>query len=428
MKGTKTLVKDIKFTDQQLKDFILEVVNAPDCLVDGSDDYLAQKYRQLLPTRDRDIQLLAGTLSWFQDPNHPDPNDPFDQKEAAGMLCRSVMGSLRNRLRSVWLAGYDDVADWRIRMLQRQAHWSTSLEDQRSRNLYPPSPDTPIELAIDWVRRNLLMLHVCRNPECSRPFFVAHRAQQRFCLECVSASQKAHKRRWWRKKKLLKEEPEMKAGATIVRGKRPDTTSSVSERRLKKFLHDIVNAADNRFDYILKVYVDAGFLPSKTLSERAVALNPGFLTTQELTLRRQREMRQVVEQLRNGLQRIWSADDAATAEWRLFSLQNEIYRSADTTMYESGAELQPPPDDRLVYRALGRLRRSLHMLRTCKNPACETPFFIADKGGQTHCSDVCAALAQREYKTQWWREKGPEWRKARRPKAKKSRRPVRQPR
>src|ERR1700751_218179 len=99
LKSRKTLVANTNFTDQQLRGFILEIVNAPDGQVDGSDDYLAQKYPQFFPTRDGDIQLLARLLSSFEDPNNPDPNDPFDQKEAAGMLCRSVIGNLRNRLR-----------------------------------------------------------------------------------------------------------------------------------------------------------------------------------------------------------------------------------------------------------------------------------------------------------------------------------------
>jgi hypothetical protein len=361
MKGTKTLVMDIKFTDQQLKDFMLEVVNAPDRQVDGSDDYLVQKYRQFFPTRDPDIQLVGEMLSRFRNPNHPTSNDPFDQKEAGEMLCRGVIGGLRNGLRAVWRAEYDDVAEWRIFMLQLQAHWRTNFEDQRSRDFYPPSPDTPIELVVDWVRRHLLMLRICRNPECTRPFFVAHLAQQRFCLECVSASQKAHKRRWWRKKKRLQEEPEMEAGARIVLRKRPGTASRVSERRLKTFLQDIVNAGEDSFDYILGVYAEAGCLPSKTISERAFAAFQGnelILTdsmAKELPLRIHQEKREALRTLREGLRSIWSADDGYRARWRLFSLQHKIYRSGDPTNYDLGEEF-PPPADRIVHQAFGFLR------------------------------------------------------------------------
>src|ERR1039457_5268055 len=149
MKGRKTLVENAKIADQQLKEFILEVVNAPERQVDGSDDYLARKYRQFFPTRHRDIQLMA-QLFW----RVKDPNDPFLRKEIGEILCRAVIGELRDRLRAVWLAEYDNVAEWRLFMLQLQVHQVTNVEDQRSRHLYPPSPDTPIELAIDWLRRN----------------------------------------------------------------------------------------------------------------------------------------------------------------------------------------------------------------------------------------------------------------------------------
>jgi hypothetical protein len=336
------------------------------------------------------------------------------------MLCRGVIGGLRNGLRAVWRAEYDDVAEWRIFMLQLQAHWHTNFEDQRSRNLYPPSPDTPIELAVDWVRRHLLMLRICRNPECTRPFFVAYRAQQRFCLECVSASQKAHKRRWWRKKKSLQEEPEMVAGARIVLRKRPGSASRVSESRLKTFLQDIVNAGEDSFDYILRVYAGAGFLPSKTISERAFAafqgneLIPKNSMAKELPLRIHQERRDALRTLREGLRSIWSADDGYTARWRLFSLQNKIYRSGDPTKYELGQEF-PPPADRLVHQAFGFLRQNLRFLRTCGNPACKTlPLFIADKGKQAYCSDLCGRWGQQKAKAHWWEVEGPGWRKKKR--------------
>jgi hypothetical protein len=426
-KSRKTLVKNANFTDQQLKGFILEIVNAVDHLVDGSDDYLAQKYRHFFPTRDRDIQVLATELSHYEDPNHPDPNNSFDRKEAIRILCRSVMGDLRKNLRMIWHAGNENAAEWRIFRLQARIRERTGFED-RKRNLHPPSPDTPIELAIDWVRRNLLTLHVCRNPECASPFFVADRGQQRFCLQCASVSQKAHKRRWYREEKGLKAEPEMNAGARIVPAKRSGRASPESERKWKQFLHDIVNAQDNNFDYILKVYGEAGFLPLQTMMERVAALHLEFpIPDEELRSKKRLERHRVVQWLREGLRRIWRADDQYTARWRLFSLQSSVWRSTGPN-YESGEALQAPPADLLLHQAFNYLRRNLHMLRTCANPNCQTPLFIAGKAGQGYCSDLCAAHAQREYKARWWREEGSEWRKSREAKPKKSRKLLRKSR
>lgn len=184
--------------------------------------------------------------------------------------------------------------------------------------------------------------------------------------------------------------------------------------------------AVNGFDSNLNLY--HGFLPSKTISERAVALNPEFLTPEELRSRRRQEIHQAVEKLREGLRSIWSADDQYTAQWRLFSLRNEVYGSTDPEKYGSGGELQPPPADRLVHRACDYLRSNLSMLRTCKNPACETPLFIADKGSQTYCSDVCARWGQERAKTRWGKKEGPAWRKRRRLQRKKSRKPLRKSR
>jgi hypothetical protein len=424
-KSRKTLVKNANFTDQQLKDFILEIVNAADHLVDGSDDCLAQQYRQFFPTRDRDIQVLATELSHYEDPNHPDPNNPFNRKEAIRMLCRSVMGELRKNLRMVWHAGNENAAEWRIFQLQARIHDRTNFEE-RKRNLHPPSPDTPIELAIDWVRRNLLALHVCRNPGCRSPFFVANRGQQQFCLQCVSDSQKAHKRRWYRENKGLEQESKMNAGAKIEPAKRSARASPESERKWKQFLHDIVNAQENNFDYILKVYAEAGFLPLKTLIEQVAALHLEFpISDEDLRSKRRQERHRIVKWLREGLRRIWSADDQYTGRWRVFTLQNSLWSSADPK-YDLGESLQPaPPSDQLLHQAFDYLRRNLHMLRTCANPTCQTPLFIASKAGQVYCSDLCAAHAQSEYKSRWWREKGSDWRKARKAKPKKSRRVLR---
>ena len=73
----------------------------------------------------------------------------------------------------------------------------------------------------------------------------------------------------------------MNAGAKIVPAKRIDRASPESERKWKQFLHDIVNAQENNFDYILKVYAEAGFLPLKTMIERVAALHLEFPISDE---------------------------------------------------------------------------------------------------------------------------------------------------
>jgi hypothetical protein len=220
----------------------------------------------------------------------------------------------------------------------------------------------------------------------------------------------------------------MRAGAKIVPAKRSGSARPESERKWKQFLHEVVNAHENNFDYILKVYAQAGFLPSKTISERAVVLNAEFLKPEQLRSRSRQERHRVVERLREGLRSIWSADDQHTARWRLFNLQNEVCGSTDPT-YDSSEGLQPPPADRLVHQGFGYLRRNLRLLRTCANPACQVaPFFIADKVTQKYCSDTCARAGQQKAKAHWWKVEGPRWRKRRRLQQKKVRRPLRKTR
>ena len=353
------------------------------------------------------------------------------------MLRRGVIGDLRNRLREVWLAK-DDVAEWRICMLQLHAHSSTNFEDRRSRRLYPPSPDTPIELAIDWVRRNLSRRRVCRNPDCSRPYFVVSSARRCLCSDaCIAATQKAHKRRWWKDKKgsqLYKQRSKQKSieretmEPLAVSGRASMEVEShipggESERTLKRFLHNMVNALEDRFDHLLSAYPK--FFPSQTRTERLAGqstLHKELLPPKDLEIIKQREKREALEQLREGLQSIWNADNLYTAQWRLFTLQAEL-QSMDQK------EWDPPPEERPIHQALGLLRRNAHMLRKCSNASCQTfPFFIAGRSSQTHCSTNCTTATQKEFKTRWWKEKGKQWRRSRRAKKKKSSKHTRQKR
>lgn len=65
------------------------------------------------------------------------------------------------------------------------------------------------------------------------------------------------------------------------------------------------------------------------------------------------------------------------------------------------------------------------LMRYCPNPSCPAPYFIAKKGRQKYCSEVCALPAQRQFKKSWWAEHGKEWREDRKAKqAQKSKRSV----
>ncbi len=51
-----------------------------------------------------------------------------------------------------------------------------------------------------------------------------------------------------------------------------------------------------------------------------------------------------------------------------------------------------------------------HSLRKCRQPNCETPYFIGHHRTQ-YCSDVCAGSAQKKWKREWWAKEGRERRR-----------------
>lgn len=67
-----------------------------------------------------------------------------------------------------------------------------------------------------------------------------------------------------------------------------------------------------------------------------------------------------------------------------------------------------------LYLELATLRSD--RLKKCARPDCPNPYFVAEHVRQTFCSDPCKAWAQKQWKLQWWREKGEIWRKERRQK------------
>ncbi len=191
----------------------------------------------------------------------------------------------------------------------------------------------------------------------------------------------------------------------------PRPADAESDHKLKCFLNEIVNVAPGDVGYAFSLY--SKFLPSVNRKEDVIALlpiigdrlrNAGALYSIETAVIH----RVVIEHLRDNLRNIWIAEDEYLAEWRLFILRRRLYGASDTHK-----DLPAPPLDKPIFQALDCLQRNLHRRRRCRNPDCQNPFFIADKGKQQYCSGGCASVAQKECKRRWWKEQGPQWRKAR---------------
>jgi hypothetical protein len=65
-----------------------------------------------------------------------------------------------------------------------------------------------------------------------------------------------------------------------------------------------------------------------------------------------------------------------------------------------------------LYAALMLVLIAIHergSLRHCAKPGCDEPYFIAAHPRQRYCTEKCAAWAQAEAKSAWWKVKGKEW-------------------
>lgn len=463
-KRGNTLATEGTVPDQRLRAFVLDVVNAAEHKVDGSTDYFFRQYEEFFPTKDVDIEVA---IPWF---GRRWTTREGLRQEVPQIYYRAVISELRGGLRAVWKSEDDETAELRLFNVQLVVHRVMDIRDDVDKDLQPSPADGPIHQAIQWVRRNLLMLRVCPNFEsrttttatgsqqaakkvkaeqCRTPFFVADKSQRRFCSEgCAEVAQRKHKLRWWNKTRKAQKRATRRQSVTEHNTTNPLQTSSSAEipmrvrpgrikrnqrlpadasaeHKLKRFLQDIVNATGKDTKYIFSVYKQ--FFPATSRAEDIVALLPRIgkkLPEPVLHSDEQVVRRALVEELRDRLRTIWRAEGEATARWRLFKLRSDSWLGPRPAI-----NCEPHPDSKHqellaiaepIQRALHCLERNLNKLRTCGNPECSTPFFIADKQKQRYCSGPCARPAQVEWKQRWWREKGQQWRKRKRQQRKKS--------
>ena len=111
--------------------------------------------------------------------------------------------------------------------------------------------------------------------------------------------------------------------------------------------------------------------------------------------------------LRNFIRKIWIEPDLRTKRYGVFLLWKFAIYPANWVEEDIPSSLPPPSPFEQIIQVLiddGGLTRY------CGNSECLTPYFIASRRNQKYCSDACVVQAQREFKRQWWSEKGDEWR------------------
>src|SRR5260370_36343950 len=90
----------------------------------------------------------------------------------------------------------------------------------------------------------------------------------------------------------------------------------------------------------------------------------------------------------------------------------ELVRRVEGLEYRTGSLF------RLLWMEVASI--PIERLRKCGRPDCQTPYFVATHLGQKYCSKPCGDWAQREWKMDCWRKRGPDWRR-KKSKAKKKR-------
>jgi len=134
--------------------------------------------------------------------------------------------------------------------------------------------------------------------------------------------------------------------------------------------------------------------------------------------------------LRDWLRRIWTTPNSRTKEVLILGMRDyirglrnplpsRVYRLFPATIWGTMGEAEEPSP---LEQALIYLFKVADKTRYCPNPECPVPYFLAQRGNQRYCSEVCAQRAERELKKRWWTDHGKEWRQRRARKSKARRR------
>jgi hypothetical protein len=194
MKSRKTLATDKK-SDQELRGFLLDVVNAEDQLTDGTADYFFSRYPSFFPSKETDIKALLPFLGRRM----TSPEGLL--LEGRQILYRAIIGETREWLRAIWDAEDDYTKQWRLFNLQLHLHRVTDLNKYpgKGKNLQPPPLQVPMNQALRYLHRSFGRLKKCGNKDCKTPYFIADKGKQAYCSgECSAVAQKIYKRRWWK--------------------------------------------------------------------------------------------------------------------------------------------------------------------------------------------------------------------------------------
>jgi hypothetical protein len=103
--------------------------------------------------------------------------------------------TMRDELRLIWTTGDLKTKEWRIFLFRVDPHTSVDVLSAMA-----PPPPNAFHQAVMYLFKWAAKTRLCRNPNCSSPFFLARRKTEKYCNEdCALPAQRASKRDWWRK-------------------------------------------------------------------------------------------------------------------------------------------------------------------------------------------------------------------------------------
>jgi hypothetical protein len=192
----------------RLEQFLRKIANLH--LDNASIDFLKRKFGDFLPTFPLDSELaqlmLKDSPSW----NPPVVIHTADGKTSQGGTLfstetiaegnqRRLVVSLATAIRQAWTAPDAESRDWKMFILRRQVLSFYYAEDRWPTS---PPPFTPLQQALRYLQMEGQRARRCANAECSAPYFLSKRRNQKFCGDdCALPARLEAKRRWWDNKR-----------------------------------------------------------------------------------------------------------------------------------------------------------------------------------------------------------------------------------
>jgi len=174
-----------KVSKNRLEQFLRKIANLH--VDNASIDFFKRKYGDFLPDFPLDSELALLMLK------DPVPNPPIvvhagrggtsirgthlSPEQIAVINQRRLVVSLSTAIKRAWTAPDAETRDWKMFILRRQILSFYYAEDKWPTS---PPPFTPLQQALRYLQMEGQRARRCANAECSAPYFLSKRRNQKF--------------------------------------------------------------------------------------------------------------------------------------------------------------------------------------------------------------------------------------------------------